>query len=225
MRYKYEAFEKFKDFKDKLENQLNKSIKSLRFDRGSEYLSEEFQDYLRENGIVSQWTPLGTPQHNGVSERRNRTLLDMVRSMMPGTDLPLSFWGLALETATLLLNQVPSKTVSQTPYELWSVKHHSLSYLRVWGCDTYVKLTQTNKLDDRVVKCKFVGYALNSRAYVFYVQNELIIFVSRNAKFLENEFLLKKYSGSKLDLDELREEQTNIKLNPRPLKRAATKQP
>ena len=89
MRYKSEAFEKFKDFKAEVEKQLSKSIKSLRSDRGGEYLSEEFQDYLRENGIVSQWTPPGTPQHNGVSERRNRTLLDMVRSMMPGTDLPL----------------------------------------------------------------------------------------------------------------------------------------
>ena len=60
---------------------------------------------------------------------------------------------------------------------------------------------------------------------MFYVPNEQRTFVSRNAKFLENEFLLKKYSGSRLDLDEVREEQTNIELNPRPLKRAATEQP
>ena len=98
--------------------------------------------------------------------------------MMPDTDLPLSFWGLALETATLLLNQVPSKTVSQTPYELWFGKRPRLSYLRVWGYDGYVNLTQTNKLDNRAVKYKFVGYALNSRAYVFYFPNEQRIFVS-----------------------------------------------
>ena len=225
MQYKSEAFDKFKDFKAEVEKQLSKNIKTLRSDRGGEYLSYEFQDYLKENGIVSQWTPPGTPQHNGVSERRNRTLLDMVRSMMPGTDLPLSFWGLALETATLLLNQVPSKIVSQTPYELWSGKRPSLSYLRVWGCDAYVKLTPTSKLDARAVKCKFVGYALNSRAYVFYVPSEQRTFVSRNAKFLEREFLLKKFSGSRLDLDEVQEEQTNIDQTPRPFKRAATEQP
>ena len=143
--------------------------------------------------------------------------------MMPGTDLPLSFWGLALETVTLLLNQVSSKTVSQTPYELWSGKRPSLSYLRVWGCDAYVKLTPTSKLDARAVKCKFVGYALNSRAYVFYVPSEQRTFVSRNAKFLEREFLLKKFSGSRLDLDEVQEEQTNIDQTPRPFKRVATK--
>jgi hypothetical protein len=61
-------------------------------------LGYEFGTYLRQCGIVSQLTPLGTPQHNGVSERRNRTLLDMVHSMMYLTDLPLLFWGYALET-------------------------------------------------------------------------------------------------------------------------------
>ena len=149
----------------------------------------------------------------------------MVQSMMTGTDLPLPFWGLSLETATLLLNQVHSKTISQTPYELWSGKRPSLSYLRIWGCDAYVKLTPTGKLDERAVKCKFVGYALNSRAYVFYVPSEQRTFVSRNAKFLEREFLLKKFSGSRLDLDEVQENQTNIDQPLRPLKRAATEQP
>ena len=78
MWYKSEAFEKFKDFRVEVEKQLGKSIKLLRSDRGGEYLSDEFQNYLKENGIVSQWTPSGTPQHNSIFERRNRTLLDMV---------------------------------------------------------------------------------------------------------------------------------------------------
>ena len=77
----------------------------------------EFGLHLKQCGIVSQLTPLGTPQHNGVSERRNRTLLDMVRSMMSLTDLPLSFWGYALETTTFMLNRAPSKSVKMTPYE------------------------------------------------------------------------------------------------------------
>ena len=63
--------------------------------------------------------PPGTPQHNGVSERRSCTLLDMVRSMMSLTDLPLSFWGYALETTAFTLNRAPSKSVETTPYELW----------------------------------------------------------------------------------------------------------
>ncbi|KAK8541028.1 hypothetical protein V6N13_026492 [Hibiscus sabdariffa] len=90
MHHKSEALEKFKEFKNEVQNQHGKSIKVLRSDRGGEYLSQDFDELLKECGIVSQLTPPGTPQWNGVSERRNRTLLDMVRSMMSHTDLPTS---------------------------------------------------------------------------------------------------------------------------------------
>jgi hypothetical protein len=93
MRHKSESFEKFKEFRTEVENQLNKNIKALRLDREGEYLSYEFTMYLKECGIVSQLTPSGMPQWNGVSERRNRTLLDMIRSMMSNTTLPKIFWG------------------------------------------------------------------------------------------------------------------------------------
>ena len=56
------------------------------------------EDYLLEHGIVSQLTAPGTPQQNGVAERKNRTLLDMVRSMMSYSSLLPSFWGYALQT-------------------------------------------------------------------------------------------------------------------------------
>ncbi|GJZ35562.1 retrotransposon protein, putative, ty1-copia subclass, partial [Tanacetum coccineum] len=90
----------------------------------------KFKDYLKACGIVQQLTPPYTPQHNGVSERRNRTLLDMVRSMMNLTTLPLSFWDYALESATRILNMVPTKKVDKTPYELWYGKVPNLSYLK-----------------------------------------------------------------------------------------------
>ncbi|MDD0451916.1 hypothetical protein PSZ91_23925, partial [Shigella sonnei] len=86
------------EFKAQAENQTGKNVKTLRSDRGGEYLSTEFNHFLKEHGIASQLTPPGMPQLNGVSERRNRTLLDMVRSMMSYTDLPISLWGFALQT-------------------------------------------------------------------------------------------------------------------------------
>ncbi|PNX85475.1 copia protein (gag-int-pol protein), partial [Trifolium pratense] len=88
MKHKSESFTLFKEFQNEVENQLGKKIKMLRSDRGGEYLSLEFDNHLKECGILSQLTPPGTPQWNGVSERRNRTLLDMVRSMMSHADLP-----------------------------------------------------------------------------------------------------------------------------------------
>jgi transposase InsO family protein len=90
MKNKSETFEKFKEFHNEVENQCGKKIKTLRSDRGGEYLSHEFSSHLKSCGIVPQLTPPGTPQRNGVSERRNRTSLDMVRSMMSQSDLPLS---------------------------------------------------------------------------------------------------------------------------------------
>ena len=105
MKHKSKTFEKFKEFQSEVENHPNKKIKFLQSDRGGEYLSYEFGLHLKQCGIVSQLMPPGTPQRNGVSERRNRTLLDMVRSMMSLTYLPLSFWGYALETAAFTLKK------------------------------------------------------------------------------------------------------------------------
>ena len=81
-------------------------------------MSYEFGLHLKQCGIVSQLTLPETPQRNGVSEHRNHTLLDMVRSMMCLTDLPLSFWVYALETTAFMLNRAPSKSVETMPYEL-----------------------------------------------------------------------------------------------------------
>ena len=114
-----------------MENLRNKKIKFIRSYRGGQYLSYEFGLHLKQCGIVSQLTPPGTPRHNGVCECHNRTLLDMVLSMMSLTDLPLSFWGYALETTTFTLNKAPSKSIETTPYELWFGKKPKLSFLKV----------------------------------------------------------------------------------------------
>ena len=106
MRRKSEAFEKFKKFRAEVENQLGKHIKAIQSDRGGEYLLGDFKDYLTQNEIVSQLTSPGTPQQNGVAKRRNRTLLEMVRSMKSYSTLPISFWGYALKTAMHILNLV-----------------------------------------------------------------------------------------------------------------------
>ena len=94
---------------EEAEKQLGKSLKTLQSDRGGEYVDTEFKDNWLEHGILSQLTTPRTPQQNGVAERRNRTLLDMVRSMMSYSTLPISFWGYSLQTAVYILNVVPSK--------------------------------------------------------------------------------------------------------------------
>ena len=107
----------FRQFIALVENQLNKIRKALRTDRGREYLSEQFKALCDDKGIVRQLTIPGTPQQNGVVERKNITLLEMVRSMMVQANLLVFYWGDALLTATYILNHVPSKSVACTSYE------------------------------------------------------------------------------------------------------------
>ena len=136
-------------------------------------------------------------------ERHNHTLLDMVQSMMSLTDLPLSFWGYALETAAFTLNRAPSKSVETTPYELWFGKKPKLSFLKVWDCDAYVKKFQPDKLKPKSEKCVFIGYPKETVGYTFYHRSEGKTFVAKFRSFLEKEFLSKEVSGRKVEFDEV----------------------
>nr|GEZ29087.1 retrotransposon protein, putative, Ty1-copia subclass [Tanacetum cinerariifolium] len=179
LKHKHEVFETFKVFKNKVENQLRKIIKALRSDRGGEYISQEFKEYLKACGIVQQLTPPYTPQHNWVSERRNRTFLDMVRSMMNLTTLPLSFWDYALESVTRILNMVPTKKVDKTPYESWYGKVPNLSYLK------------------------------EIMVYYVYFPPENKIVVARYAEFFEKNLITQEVSGRAVDLEEIQDEDTS----------------
>jgi hypothetical protein len=108
-------------------------------------LSHEFSNHLKSCVIIPQLTLLGTPQRNGVSEQRNRTLLDMVQSMMSQSELLLSFWGYALETAAFTPNSVPSKSIVKIPYEIWTGKTPSLSFLKIWGCEVFCQATSVGQ--------------------------------------------------------------------------------
>ena len=90
-----------------------------------------------------------------------------------------------------------------TPYELWFGKKPKLSFLKVWGCDTYVKRLQPDKLEPKSEKCIFIGYPKETIGYTFYHRSKGKIFVAKNGTFLEKEFLLKEMSGRKLELDEV----------------------
>jgi len=110
---KNEALDAFKVFKAEVEKQCEKQIKIVRSDRGGEYYGRYTEDgqapgpfvkFLQEHGIVAQYTVPGSPDQNGVAERRNRTLLDMVRSMRSNVKLPQFLWIDALKTAAYILN-------------------------------------------------------------------------------------------------------------------------
>ncbi|GJR32207.1 zinc finger, CCHC-type containing protein [Tanacetum coccineum] len=184
--------------------------------QGASYFVTFTDDFSRSSKEAWDHCPshssLLATQNNGVSERRNRTLLDMVRSMMSQTTLPKSFWDYALETAARILNMVPTKKVDKTPYEIWHGQAPKLSYLKVWGCEALVKrdtLTKPDKLDPRSFRCIFVGYPKETMGYSFYNPSENKVFVARNAEFFENDLIDLKASGSVEDLELIQEEDTN----------------
>nr|CAD40526.2 OSJNBa0023J03.14 [Oryza sativa Japonica Group]CAE02400.1 OSJNBa0024J22.4 [Oryza sativa Japonica Group]CAH66059.1 OSIGBa0125J07.8 [Oryza sativa]CAH66155.1 OSIGBa0113B06.1 [Oryza sativa] len=91
-----------------------------------------------------------------------------------------------------------STSVDKTPYEIWTGKHPSLSFLKIWGCEVYVKRLQSDKLTTKSDKCFFVGYPKETKGYYFYNRKEGKVFVARHSVFLEKEFISRKDSGSML---------------------------
>ncbi|GJR62913.1 putative RNA-directed DNA polymerase [Tanacetum coccineum] len=184
LKHKHEVFETFKVFKNEVENQLGKTIKALQSDRGGEYISQYVKYYLKACGIVQQFTPLYTPQHNGLSERRN-------------------------QSATRILNMVPTKKVDKTPYELWYGKVPNLSYLNVWGCEALVKRDTSDKLQQRSVKCIFIRYPKETMDCYFYFPPENKIVVARYVEFFEKNLITQEVSGRDIDLEEIQDEDTS----------------
>ena len=157
-----------------------------------------FAKFLKEFGIVPQYTMLGSLSMNGVAERRNRTLKGMVRSIISHSNLPISLWGEALKTAAYILNRVPTKATAKTPYELWTGKKPSLKHLHIWGCLAEARPYRPHekKLDSRTVSFYFIGYSERSRGYKFYDPTTKSIFQTGNARFFKDvEFYGEKRIG------------------------------
>lgn len=191
MRNKDEAFEMFKRYKVEVENLREKKIKKLRTDRGGEYFSAQFDAFCEENGIVHQRTAPYTPQQNGLAERKNRTLVDMINSMLLNAKLPHNLWGEALLTACYIHNRIPSRNFKVAPYELWLGRKPTLEYFKVWGCLAYYRIPdqRRTKLGPRAFKGIFVGYAQNSKAYRILDLESNTIVETRDVVFIENKFL------------------------------------
>jgi len=118
---KSEAFAAFKNFKALVEKDGGNQIKVLRTNRDGEYNSLEFIDFCVKHGIKRQLTAAYTPQQNGVCERKNRTILNMVRSLLRGSGIPKSFWPEVVNWSIHILNRSPTLAVqNMTPEEAWS---------------------------------------------------------------------------------------------------------
>ena len=188
-----------------MENQLDRKIKRLRSDRDGEYFSNEFDSFCVEHGIIHERTPPYSPQSNEVAERKNRTLTDLVNTMLDTSGLSKEWWGEAILTACHVLNRVPTKNKEITPFEEWEKKRLKLSYLRTWGClaEVNVPIPKKRKLGPKTVDCVFLGYAFHSIGYRFLVVKYEVpdmhvgmIMESNDATFFEDIFPMKDMATS-----------------------------
>ena len=112
---------------------------------GGEYFSNESYEFCTEQGIIHERTAPYSAQSNGIAERKNRTLIELVNAMLETTGLSNEWWGEAILTACHVLNRVPTKNKETTPFEEWENKRLNLSYQQTWGCLTKVNVPINKK--------------------------------------------------------------------------------
>lgn len=164
------------------------SIKCLRAYHGGEFTSNEFKEYCRENGIKRQLTTVYTPQQNGVAERKNRTVMNMVRCLLAEKDVPRNFWPEAVNWAFYVLNRCPTSSVKDmTPEEAWSGVKPSVEHFKVFGCVAcaHVPDARRAKLDDKSRNYVLFGVSAESKGYKLYDPLNKKVIISRDVVFEE----------------------------------------
>jgi Reverse transcriptase (RNA-dependent DNA polymerase)/gag-polypeptide of LTR copia-type/Integrase core domain/GAG-pre-integrase domain/Domain of unknown function (DUF4219)/Zinc knuckle len=188
---KSETFAQFKKFKALVETQTGNKIKILRSDNGGEFTSKEFNEFCDREGLHHELTTPYTPQQNGVAERKNRTVIEMGRSLLKHAKLPKDFWAEAVGAAVYLLNRAPTKALNgETPIQVWSGKKPDVSHLKVFGCIAYrfINEQKRDKLDNKALKQIFIGYSERTKGYRLYNPVDGKVTVNRSVVFDEGNY-------------------------------------
>ncbi|KAI3523596.1 hypothetical protein L1887_01838 [Cichorium endivia] len=190
LKTKDEAFQVFKNFRNLVENETGEKLKVFRTDRGGEFLSNQFTTYCKETGLERHYTSPYSPQQNGVVERRNRTVLEMVRCNLKTMEMPDVLWGEAVNHSVYVLNRAYTKALKEvTPYEMWTGRKPSIEHLRVFGCVAHMKVAKNHlkKLDERSIKLVHLGVEKGTKAYRLLDPNSGKMYVSRDVVFDEQQ--------------------------------------
>ncbi|MCO5552668.1 hypothetical protein L7F22_006184 [Adiantum nelumboides] len=189
LKLKSEAFGSIRDWKAMVEKEKDLKVKSIRSDRGGEFLSENFARWCKSEGIRRQLTTPYTPSQNGVVERKNRTIMEMARAMLAHASLPRSYWAEACNTAVYIKNRSPTHALQDmTPFQAYYGRKPTVSHFRVFGCSAFVHIPKEKrqKLDFKSRKLLFLGYSAESDAYRLYDPDTRTTTVSRDVVFDES---------------------------------------
>jgi hypothetical protein len=188
------------------QNEFGLRIKKIRSDNGTEFRNSQIEGFLEEEGINHEFSSPYTPQQNGVVERKNRTLLDMARTMLDEYKTPDQFWAEVINTACYSINRLYLHRIfKKTSYELLTGKKSNVSYFRVFGskCFILVKRGRKYKFAPKAVEGFLLGFDPNTRAYRVFNKSTRLVEVSCDIVFDET-------NGSQVeqvDLDELDDEE------------------
>jgi hypothetical protein len=188
------------------QNEFRLRIKKIRSDNGMEFKNSQIECFVEDEGIKHEFSSPYTPQQNGVVERKNRTLLDMARTMLDEYKTPDRFWAEAINTACYSINRLYlHRILKKTSYELLTGKKPNVSYFRVFGskCFILVKRGRKSKFAPKAVEGFLLGYDSNTRAYRVFNKSTGLVEVSCDIVFDET-------NGSQVeqvDLDELDDEE------------------
>ncbi|KAL8096136.1 hypothetical protein AgCh_037185 [Apium graveolens] len=187
-----------------LDKLIKDSVKILRSDNGTEFKNLIMEEFCKNHGIKQEFSAPGTPQQNGVVERKNRTLIEAARTMLEEAKLPTYFWAEAVQTACFTQNATLINKHGKTPYEMVKNKKPNLKYFHVFGCKCFVLKThpeQLSKFDLKADEGIFVGYPLSTKAFRVYNLRTKVVMESINVSFDD-----KKITGLEdcIDHDQLR---------------------
>ncbi|PRQ56600.1 putative RNA-directed DNA polymerase [Rosa chinensis] len=193
LKSKDSVFSAFTAFHNLVCTQYDAHVKIFRSDNGGEFVNHSFHDYFQHHGIIHQTSCPQTPEQNGVSERKNRHLLDMARSLLLSANMPKYLWGETVLCASHLINRLPSAHLQgRVPLEVLShyvsIPSSNTLPARVFGCVAYVHLykNQRSKLDARALKCVFVGYGSHQKGYKCYHPQSQKFYVTMDVTFNED---------------------------------------
>ena len=177
-----------KRFLRRAQNEFELKVKKIRSDNGSEFKNLQVEEYLEEEGIKHEFSAPYTPQQNGVVERKNRTLIDMARTMLGEFKTPECFWTEAVNTACHAINRVYlHRLLKKTSYELLTGNKPNVSYFRVFGSKCYilVKKGRNSKFAPKAVEGFLLGYDSNTKAYRVFNKSSGLVEVSSDVVFDE----------------------------------------
>jgi hypothetical protein len=151
-------------------------------------VNKDFSNFFKNHGILHQTTCVNTPQQNGVSERKNRHLLEKTRALILQNNVPKKFWSDAILTATYLINRLPSPSLNNlSPLEILKGRKIDLEHIRVFGCTCFVHIKRIDKLDKNSVKTVFLGYSSTKKGYKCFDPEQHKLYISRDVVFMEHE--------------------------------------